>query len=89
MNDNRCVCCGEIIPEGRQVCYICEYSKQDNWPKTVQSELEFNEFKKELIKIMLQSGCSQEDLLLISDQLIVNSIRNNRNPKDIAFALMQ
>ena len=21
---NRCVCCGEIIPEGRQVCSKCE-----------------------------------------------------------------
>ena len=28
--DNRCVCCGEIIPEGRQVCPNCEafYEKQ-------------------------------------------------------------
>lgn len=24
MNDNRCVCCGAIIPEGRQVCPSCE-----------------------------------------------------------------
>lgn len=24
LDDNRCVCCGEIIPEGRQVCPICE-----------------------------------------------------------------
>lgn len=24
MNINRCVCCGVIIPEGRQVCHICE-----------------------------------------------------------------
>jgi len=24
MNDNRCVYCGEIIPEGRQVCPTCE-----------------------------------------------------------------
>lgn len=24
MNDNRCVCCGAIIPEGRQVCPVCE-----------------------------------------------------------------
>lgn len=25
MNDtNRCVCCGAIIPEGRQVCRTCE-----------------------------------------------------------------
>ena len=22
--EDRCVCCGEIIPEGRQVCPICE-----------------------------------------------------------------
>ena len=22
--NNRCVCCGEIIPEGRQVCPNCE-----------------------------------------------------------------
>lgn len=24
MSDNTCVCCGEIIPEGRQVCPACE-----------------------------------------------------------------
>lgn len=28
MNDNRCVCCGRIIPEGRQVCPICEQKAQ-------------------------------------------------------------
>lgn len=22
--ENRCVCCGEIIPEGRMVCHMCE-----------------------------------------------------------------
>lgn len=22
--EDRCVCCGEIIPEGRMVCSICE-----------------------------------------------------------------
>ena len=26
--DNRCVCCGEIIPEGRQVCPNCEKGEQ-------------------------------------------------------------
>lgn len=25
--ENRCVCCGEIIPEGRQVYPICESGK--------------------------------------------------------------
>lgn len=27
MSDNRCVCCGAIIPEGRQVCYKCQRGK--------------------------------------------------------------
>lgn len=27
MNENRCVVCGAIIPEGRQVCPICEYEE--------------------------------------------------------------
>ena len=22
--EERCICCGDIIPEGRQVCPICE-----------------------------------------------------------------
>ena len=26
--DNRCVCCGAIIPEGRQVCPKCEKGNQ-------------------------------------------------------------
>ena len=29
MSDNRCICCGQIIPEGTQVCPHCqkEYGK--------------------------------------------------------------
>lgn len=27
MNDNRCVYCGDIIPEGRMVCPICEHQQ--------------------------------------------------------------
>lgn len=29
MNENRCVCCGEIIPEGRQVCHQCEVAAKN------------------------------------------------------------
>ena len=29
MSDNRCVYCGEIIPEGRQVCPTCERIQTD------------------------------------------------------------
>ena len=24
IRDSKCVCCGAEVPEGRQVCYICE-----------------------------------------------------------------
>ena len=27
-NENRCVCCGEVIPEGRQVCPGCETAEE-------------------------------------------------------------
>ena len=27
--DNTCICCGEIIPEGRQVCLNCENKEED------------------------------------------------------------
>ena len=30
MNNNRCVCCGEIIPSGRQVCWICEHKVMED-----------------------------------------------------------
>ncbi len=33
MNNNRCVCCGEIIPEGRQVCPTCEMGKRNKQVK--------------------------------------------------------
>ena len=35
--ENRCVCCGAIIPEGRMVCPMCEMSADEgdaqNWLK--------------------------------------------------------
>lgn len=27
--ENRCVCCGEIIPEGRMVCPLCEWKADE------------------------------------------------------------
>lgn len=32
MSENRCVCCGDIIPEGRQICPACEKGyKHGHW----------------------------------------------------------
>ena len=32
MNENRCVSCGTIIPEGRMVCPMCEAEPQNDSP---------------------------------------------------------
>ena len=31
MNDNRCVCCGEQVPEGLMVCRKCEKKAEEAW----------------------------------------------------------
>ena len=33
MNEERCVCCGEIIPEGSQVCPWCNTRVMQNLPE--------------------------------------------------------
>ena len=33
-NVDRCICCGEIIPEGRQICPICESDPTNIKPNT-------------------------------------------------------
>ena len=30
MSENRCVCCGEVIPEGKMVCWECEHKEDKN-----------------------------------------------------------
>jgi hypothetical protein len=41
MNNNRCVCCGTEIPEGRQVCWACEHECKP------QNQEEIEEIKNE------------------------------------------
>jgi len=31
MSENRCVCCGEIIPEGKHVCIRCEMKAEKDY----------------------------------------------------------
>lgn len=31
--ENRCVCCGSVIPEGRMVCPICEKAADEGKAK--------------------------------------------------------
>lgn len=37
MSESRCICCGEIVPEGRQVCFRCEKRVAKSNPQYVAS----------------------------------------------------
>ena len=51
--ENRCVCCGEIIPEGRQVCPACE-AGVTNFAKAVarkaESKVTLGQVKENIMK---------------------------------------
>lgn len=53
MVQNRCVACGRIIPEGRQICLQCEYG--NDFQKMNIPTLE------ELGDVTLALQCSEED----------------------------
>lgn len=49
MNDNRCLFCGTIIPEGRQLCPLCE--QREKFQKVeVKTILSMTEQKKKAVE---------------------------------------
>ena len=40
MNEERCVCCDNPIPEGTMVCWNCEHNILDNHNTLTQADLE-------------------------------------------------
>lgn len=47
------------------------------------------EYRKMLVEEMKKQGASEAELSLIHDATIVNSIRNKRQPEDVAWAILQ
>lgn len=37
--EDRCICCGEIVPEGRMVCPICEAEADEHYEEALWSGL--------------------------------------------------
>lgn len=60
---DRCVCCGEIVPEGRQVCPSCE--RKANCPMTLENIAKYN-IKDSFVKKFCSYGCSP-----ICDELLI------------------
>lgn len=47
MKQNRCVCCGRILPEGLEVCYDCEQDTYERCSKTSKHKQRTNRKFKE------------------------------------------
>ena len=59
MDVDRCVVCGEIVPEGRQICLNCEY-RVDKIGSILQSQ---NATKDDVIKAyeFIQKGIKENE----------------------------
>ena len=47
------------------------------------------QYRSLLVNEMKKMGATQDELCLIHDATIRNSIRNNRKPEDVAWAILQ
>lgn len=58
MSEDRCVSCGEIVPEGRMVCQICLYKSGDNLIENARENLREARdcIERVLAKLVLAEG---------------------------------
>lgn len=60
MSEDRCVCCGEVVPEGRMVCPNCE--KQKPMKNLSHGEMvQIAEERKDLVKVVRCKNCEWWD----------------------------
>lgn len=50
---------------------------------------EILDYKKRLKVELINQGAKKSDFLLLTEQTIINSIKQNRDPKDVAWAIIQ
>lgn len=53
------------------------------------SSLQVDSYKELLIAEMKKLGASEQEVNLVCNNLILNSIRNGRQPEDVAWAILQ
>ena len=50
---------------------------------------EIKDYYDSLVEQLRKQGATEEDINLISDEMIENAIKNNRKPEDLAWAILQ
>lgn len=53
------------------------------------SPSQIDDYKDSLIMEMEKIGASEQEIGLINDNLVLNSIKNGRQPEDVAWAILQ
>lgn len=46
-------------------------------------------YRDKVIEALKRFGATSQEIALLHDETILNSIRNNRKPEDIAWAILQ
>lgn len=64
MNEERCIMCGEIIPEGRQVCKECKMNLYESKARVITTDI-IEELKME--KKNFENCVSSEEVKLIKE----------------------
>ena len=51
MSEDRCICCGEVITEGRQVCWDCEYGVEHHSNMPSDKQIRIADLIAEILEI--------------------------------------
>lgn len=57
-------------------------------PPSISSEI-ISSYRKELIEEMIRLGATDNELDLVCDNTVINSIMNKRKVEDVAWAILQ
>lgn len=71
MGVNRCVICGRPIPEGRMICYECEYPMEPSF-NIIKITVSINGFRDAFRFARLSSKC-EGDVIIKSGRFAVNA----------------
>ncbi len=72
-------------------CIMNDYFKQlqkDNKPMSITLD-QISDYKESVIREMESMGARSEDIALLDDIIVITSIQNHHQPKDLAWAMMQ
>lgn len=99
-SEDTCICCGEVIPEGRQVCFLCEHGKLIEYGETLRKGFDegikndkCNNILKDRCKRLFE-GLSNVDLWKMHEtlseafQVLIEIFKKELNPRQYGAYLL-